>query len=65
LSRLRVEDDAGVGGVVVGDEDDRPRGGRVAELAVDVVGGAAGEEPAQAALPGWEVVGDPGSADDP
>ena len=46
----RVEDEAGVGGVVVGDEDDRALGVGVAELADDVVGGALGEEAAQPPL---------------
>ena len=36
---------------------------RVAELADDVVGGAPGQEPAQAALARREVVGDPGRAE--
>ena len=58
-----MEDEAGVGGVVVGDDDDGALGLGVAELADDVVGGALGQDAAQAALAGREVVGDAGGAD--
>src|SRR4029077_11350793 len=57
---LGVEDEAGVGGVVVGDEDDGALGLGGAQLAEDVVGGALGKDPAQAPLTGREVVGDSG-----
>ncbi len=42
---LGMEDEAGVGGVVVGDDDDGALGLGVAELADDVVGGALGQQP--------------------
>ena len=50
IGHRRVEDEPGVGGVVVGDDDDGALGVGVAELADDVVGGAPGEDPAQASL---------------
>ncbi len=63
LGQRRVEDEPGVGCVVVGDEDDGALGGGVAELGDDVVGGAGRQRPAQPALAGREVVSDAGGAD--
>jgi len=60
MSGSWMEDEARVGGVVVGDQDDGPLGLRRAELADDVVGGAAGEEAPQVALAGRVVGGHPG-----
>ena len=59
-----MEDDAGVGGVVVGGDHDGTLGFGVAELADDVVGGAGRERgAAQAAAPGRELVGAPRGAE--
>ena len=59
----RVEDDARVGGVVVGDDDHRPLGVGRPDFADDVVGGAPRQQPPQRALAGREVGGDPAGAD--
>ena len=55
----RVENQARVGRVVVGDEDDRALGARVTHLAHDVVGGARRQEaPAKPEPPSADVVVD-------
>ena len=60
-----MEDEARVGGVVVGDDHHRPLGVGRAELADDVVGGAPRQQLSQRPLAGREVGGDPGGAERP